>query len=227
MTDSCPAASPANIGLRRAVEQKENFPSSRVVAGEPASIAGLPALSPAGEAGEAAYWRGYHAALAAAAQPAADESESPRVRRMRIDGFSGEKQAVFLEGIAAGLTVIEAAKAARISVTTVYNFRNRRAGRAFNIAWEAAYKDDERLVTAVAEEFEELLDCIEEGGDAEAFIEARRPPSVQYDPGGRSGESEADFIARYKRFHRFDGVDPAGIDVADLDPDRMDDWTDR
>ena len=244
--------------------------------------ASLPALSPAGEAEDAAYWRGYHAALAAAAEPAADDTASPRVRRLRIDGFSGEKQAVFLEGIAAGLTVVEAAKAARISVTTVYNFRNRRAGRAFNIAWEAAdrrarrpladnfrdrslagqtetirgedekilatkhrfdnrlgmavltrldkkaaaYKDDERLVTAVAEEFEELLDCIEEGGDAEAFIEARRPPSVEYRPAAGSAESEAAFIARYTRFHHFDSVDPDEIDVSDLDPGKREDWTD-
>lgn len=29
-----------------------------------------------------------------------------------------------------------------------------------------AYRDDERLITAVSQEFEELLDCIEEDGEA-------------------------------------------------------------
>jgi hypothetical protein len=102
------------------------------------------------EAEEGAYWRGYHAALAVAAQPAGEDSGSSRVRRMRIDGFSGEKQAVFLEQVAAGATVVEAARTAGISVTTVYNFRNRRAGRAFNIAWEAADRRARRLATISA-----------------------------------------------------------------------------
>jgi hypothetical protein len=33
----------------------------------------------------------------------------------------------------------------------------------------------EEQLRAVSEDFEDLLDCIEEGGDAEAFVEARRP----------------------------------------------------
>ena len=90
-------------------------------AGEPAT---LPALS---TAEDDAYWRGYHAALAAQAAPP-DDPASPRVRRMRVDGFTGAKQVVFLEAIAEGLTVAEAAARAGVSVTTVYNFRNRRAG---------------------------------------------------------------------------------------------------
>jgi len=85
-----------------------------------------------------AYWRGYHAALAAQAAPDDEPSPSPRVRRMRVDGFTGAKQVVFLEAVAEGRTVGEAAARTGISVTTAYNFRNRRAGRAFNYAWEAA-----------------------------------------------------------------------------------------
>jgi len=45
---------------------------------------------------------------------------------------------VFLEAIAEGMTVGEAVERAGVSRTAVYNFRNRRAGRAFNLAWEAA-----------------------------------------------------------------------------------------
>ena len=102
----------------------------------PDASADAPASLPI-PAEDAAYWRGYHAAIAAQSAPDADPA-SPRVRRMRVDGFTGAKQVVFLESIALGLTVEEAAGRAGISVTTAYNFRNRRAGRAFNLAWEAA-----------------------------------------------------------------------------------------
>lgn len=38
-----------------------------------------------------------------------------------------------------------------------------------------AYKEDERLVMVLAEEFEELLDVIEADGGAEDFIDSHRP----------------------------------------------------
>ncbi|HMG47982.1 MAG TPA: hypothetical protein VK614_11045 [Allosphingosinicella sp.] len=240
----------------------------------------LPALNRAGEVEDAAYWRGYHAALAVAAQPAADDSDSPRVRRMRIDGFSGEKQAVFLESIAAGFTVGEAAGRARISVTAVYNFRNRRAGHAFNIAWEAAdrrarrpladhlrgravegqtdtlrdkeggivgtrhrhdnrlamailtrldrkaeaYREDERLVTVIAEEFEEMLDVIAAEGDAEEFIAARRPAEQDYPPPGRA--PVARMLTEHEQLRRrYQGADPADIDISDLIMADRHSWT--
>jgi hypothetical protein len=254
----------------------------------PAASAALPARRPAegvalarpgpppGEAEEAAYWRGYHAALGAAAEAG---SESPRVWRMRIDGFTGEKQAGFLERIAAGATVVEAAAAAGVSVTTVYNFRNRRAGRAFNIAWEAAdcrarrpladylrdrsvngqtdtvhdkageivgtrhrhdnrlamailtrldrkadaRKEDERLVTVVAEEFEELLDLIESGGDAEAFIEARRPAERDHGAGERA--PAARILTESELRRHYADIDPADIDVSDLTMAGRHEWT--
>ena len=224
----------------------------------------------ADEAEEEAYWRGYHAALEIAAQPEAAEG-SARVRRVRVDGFSGAKQAAFLRCIAAGCTTGEAAAKAEISVTAVYNFRNRREGRAFNIAWEAAdrrsrrpladrlrdralegqtetvrdkdgaligtrhrhdnrlamavltrldrkaeaYKEDERLVSAVAEELEALLGVIEAGGDAEAFVAGRRPDEQDYAAAGRLPEprkpSEQELLRR-----RYEGIDPADIDISDL-----------
>jgi AcrR family transcriptional regulator len=242
-----------------------------------------PASLPA-PARDDSYWRGYHAALAAMADaPPDDPASSPRVRRVRVDGFTGAKQVVFLEGIAEGLTVGEAAARAGISTTAVYNFRNRRAGRAFNIGWEAAdrrarrpladhlrdrsakgqtdtyrdgegaivgtrhrhdnrlamailtrldrkaeaYKEDERLVTVVAEEFEELLDAIEAGAeDAEEFIDYRRPTVEDYRPRERAPRPVDNVLFSWEERHRYDKVDPAEIDISDLDPAGQDRWTD-
>jgi len=254
--------------------EHDQQPFDREAATEPHS---LPALN---ETEDAAYWRGYHAAIAA--QSAPDDPASPRVRRIRVDGFTGAKQVVFLEGIAEGLTVGEAAARAGISVTAVYNFRNRRAGRAFNIAWEAAdrrarrpladhlrdraakgqtdtyrdkegeivgtrhrhdnrlamamltrldkkaeaYREDERLVTVIAEEFEELLDAIEAGSEAaEDFIECRRTDRDDYRPPEREPRAIDNVLWSWHTRHRYDKVDPAQIDTSDLDPARQDKWT--
>jgi hypothetical protein len=227
------------------------------------------------------YWRGYHAALAAQAAP--DGESSPRVRRMRVDGFTGARQVVFLEAIAEGATVAEAAGRAGVSITTVYNFRNRRAGRAFNLGWEAAsrrarrpladrlhdrslegqtetyrdkdgeivgtrhrhdnrlamgmltrldrkaeaFREDERLVTVLAEEFEELLDCIEEGGDADDFIECRRPRYDEFSPRELESRPDARVYGNWLDRHRYDKVDPADIDISDLDPAERGRWTEN
>ena len=241
--------------------------------------ASLPVLSPSEDE---AYWRGYHAALAAQANAPLDDPASPRVRRMRVDGFTGEKQVVFLESVAAGFTVTEAAERAGISVTAVYNYRNRREGRAFNIAWEAAsrrarrpladllhersvrgqaetlrdkegalvgtrhrhdnrlaiailtrldkkaeaYREDERLVTIVAEEFEEMLDAIEAGPeDADDFIEGHSPPHDEFRPEQREPFPAHGALSGWIDRHRYDKTDPAEIDTGDLDPGRQGRWT--
>ena len=209
-----------------------------------------------------AYWRGVSNGLRMAAAssvtilgaPADDAAPGPRVRRARVDGLSGVKQAVFLEGIADGLTVEEAAAKAGISVSAVYSFANRAAGRAFGIAWDAAshrsrrrfadhlmdrslkgrtevlrgedgrlvgtrhrhdnrlamamltradrkaeaYREGERLTVAIAEEFEELLDIIEAEGDADYFIDCRRPVEDEfYPPHRRLPPQDEACIARY------------------------------
>jgi hypothetical protein len=240
-----------------------------------------PAPQFASPAEEDAYWRGVNFAIRSGATCPEAASASPRVRRARHDGFSGPRQAIFLEAIAEGLTVAEAAARAGISPTTAYNFRNRRAGRAFNLAWEAAcrrarrpladhlhdrslagqvetyrdgdgeivgtrhrhdnrlamamltrldrkaeaYKEDERLVGVLAEEFEELLDVIEAEGDAEDFIDSRRPPEEPYCPRERAAEADMDRVGAYATRHRYDGVDPAEIDTSDLDLDLIYGWT--
>lgn len=113
----------------------------------PASEPGLPDHPVyATDAENEIYWLGVSNGLRMAAASSVtildgspDEAPpGPRVRRARVDGLSGVRQAVFLEGIAAGLTVAEAAAKAGVSTTTLYNFANRRAGRAFAIAWDAA-----------------------------------------------------------------------------------------
>jgi hypothetical protein len=82
------------------------------------------------------------------------------------------------------------------------------------------------LITAVAEEFEELLDCIEDGEDAEAFIETLRPPPVELGTIRiREGGSDAELIARWKYAHRYDHLDPDEIDTSDLDPASQEEWT--
>jgi hypothetical protein len=89
-----------------------------------------------------------------------------------------------------------------------------------------AYRDDERLVTAVAEEFEALLDCIEDDGDAEALIEALRPPPVELGTVRiQEGGPDAGIAARWARM-RFGDSDPDEVDVSDLDLDKRDEWTD-
>ena len=93
-----------------------------------------------------AYWRGVSSGLQMAAAsgvtivgaPADEATPGPRVRRARVDGLSGVKQAVFLEGYAEGLTVEEAAARAQVSVSALYSFANRAAGWAFAVAWDAA-----------------------------------------------------------------------------------------
>jgi hypothetical protein len=247
------------------------------------------------DAEEDAYWRGVNSGLrmggesavtqvGGGAGPSLDPEapvESRRVRRARWDGFTGSKQAIFLERIGEGATVLQAAEAAGISPQAAYNLRNRREGRAFDIGWEAAsrrarrpladklhdrsvagqtqtfrdkdqlivgtrhhhdnrlgmamltrldrkaeaYREDERLVTAVAEELEELLDCIEEGGDAEDFILSRTPPPRTYRPQDRLPRADQDWVDDYEIRHRYDLVDPADVDISDLDRAGIPRWS--
>jgi len=250
----------------------------------PASEPGLP-NHPAfpTDAETEAYWRGVSNGLRMATASSVTilgkaQSEAPpgpRVRRARIDGLSGIKQAVFLEGIAAGLTVEEAATRAEISVSAVYNFANRAAGRAFAIAWDAAvrrarrrqadelmerglkgqtevlrdkdglligtrhrhdnrlalgmltradkkaeaYREDERLVAAVAEQFEELLDIIEAEGDADYFIDCHRPAAEEYRPEACRPAPDEEQVSIYYQRRPSAEVERLPDDVFDPYPD--------
>ncbi len=156
----------------------------------------------------------------------------PGSRRIRHDGWTPDRIAGFIEALAACGVVADACKSVGLSTQSAYAFRNRRAGRAFAVAWEAVlihrgrarlgdellsrsmngcveavhrdgeivgerHRHDNRLSMAVltrldrlaeragdrdahlrnvSEDMEDYLDLVEAGGDADAFIEARRPP---------------------------------------------------
>ena len=238
----------------------------------------------ASDAETEAYWRGVSSGLRMAAASsvtilggASDTAApGPRVRRARVDGLSGVKQAVFLEAYAEGLTVEEAAAKAEISVSALYNFANRAAGRAFAVAWDAAahrrrrrfadhlmdralkgqtevlrgedgrlvgtrhrhdnrlamgmltradrkaeaWREEERLILAVSEEFEELLDIIEVEGDAMFFIETHQPVEAEpYPPHGCLPRHDEERVSHYYRHRRHDHVDRLPDDRFDPYPD--------
>ncbi|HEX8224594.1 MAG TPA: hypothetical protein VF605_12325 [Allosphingosinicella sp.] len=60
-------------------------------------------------------------------------------RRRRCDGFTPDRQVVFLDALARCGVVADAARAAGISRDTAYNLRNRAEGAAFSLGWDAAY----------------------------------------------------------------------------------------
>lgn len=59
-------------------------------------------------------------------------------RALRHDGWTPDRQRVFLSSIADGDTVFRACLLAGMSVTSVYAFRQRAAGAAFALGWRAA-----------------------------------------------------------------------------------------
>lgn len=58
--------------------------------------------------------------------------------RVRADGWLPDKQRMFLEGIARGLTVEQACRLVGMSPSSAYAFRQRAAGAAFALGWHAA-----------------------------------------------------------------------------------------
>ncbi|MGQ0660178.1 MAG: hypothetical protein ACT4N3_04850 [Sphingosinicella sp.] len=61
-----------------------------------------------------------------------------RGRAIRHDGFTPDRQRLFLDILAACGVVADAARAAGVCRDTVYAFRNRPEARAFLLAWDAA-----------------------------------------------------------------------------------------
>jgi hypothetical protein len=183
----------------------------------------------------------------------------------RRDGWTPDRIRSFLGTLAQCGVVADAARAAGMSVQSAYALRNRAAGRAFHLAWNAAlqlarrriadavmsraihgcvdlivrdgeiwgerHRYDNRLTMAVltrldrqvlsdddesedsrlvAEEFEEFLDLVSDGGDgADRFIAARRKAERRYAP-----SREARLLRRLESYRRSragmpDGQDPA------------------
>lgn len=228
------------------------------------------------------------------------ESFPPGGRKPRHDGFTPEKMAEFLRQLAATGVVDHAARAAGISTTAAYNFRNRREGRAFASMWDAVLVNrarsrlagelqsraiggcvsvrkrdgvvvseyhyyDNRLamalltrldrlaekeaaseahLRALSEDLDGFIDCLAEGGDADSFVEERRPacacaedapaPSgapAPSEPGSEPPSSDDDDDPELTAFARLSGcpdyrdVSPIEIDVEDLDVSCKGEWS--
>jgi hypothetical protein len=59
--------------------------------------------------------------------------------RGRHDGWTPERQLIFIGELCRTRSVTRAARAAGMSRTTAYELRNRRGAKSFRAAWDAAY----------------------------------------------------------------------------------------
>lgn len=79
--------------------------------------------------------------------------------------------------------------------------------------------DREDQLRAVSEDLDDLLDVIEAGGDADAFVDARKPapppPPAPADP-GEIVEDDWDEMATMLGLFDYKSMDPADIDLSDL-----------
>ena len=73
-----------------------------------------------------------------AATPAEDRPACHRSTYHRTDGWTPERQRLFVEGIAGGDTVDRACARVALSPASAYAFRRRAAGAAFALAWDGA-----------------------------------------------------------------------------------------
>ena len=203
-------------------------------------------------------------------------------RRQRHDGWTPERQAIFLEALAACGVVADACRQVSLSTQSAYAYRNRRAGRAFATAWDAVLVhrargrlsdellsramngvsepvyhrgeiagerirfdnrlsmavltrldrlaeqagDRDDLLRAVSEDLDDFLDVIEQGGDADAFVDARRTspePQPEPDPArAEAGQPGGPALDEYDRLGdilglpRYREMAPASIDISDL-----------
>lgn len=215
-------------------------------------------------------------------------------RRRRCDGFTPERQVVFLDALSRCGVAADAARVAGVSRDTVYNLRNRAEGRAFSLAWDAAmlmsrarvsdelhsralngvvekiyrngelwgerHRHDNRLAMAlltrldrqceglgegaatartVAQEWDQFLDIVEDGGDeAGDFLASRAARAIsaveeaQGAEAGGAGNPVADDLYRsLEKFERlfaysmFGGGLDGEADISGLEPADMLNWT--
>jgi hypothetical protein len=85
---------------------------------------------------------------------------------------------------------------------------------------------------ALSEDLDEFCDCLAEGGDADAFVETRRPApddaetsGDQRPPAPPDSDLELTTFARLAGCPHYRDVDPRDIDVHDLDPSATDEWS--
>jgi hypothetical protein len=86
----------------------------------------------------------------------------------------------------------------------------------------------EAHLRALSEDMDDFIDCIAEGGDADAFVAARRPGEAE--PPAPAPAAQPDDDPELTRLARLSGcsdyldVSPLDIDVLDLDPGNKEDW---
>ena len=85
---------------------------------------------------------------------------SPEITRH--DGFTPERQAAFLDALAASGSISAAAQAVGLSRTAIYNLRNREdeAGAAFRAAWDARLRQAVAVLAETA--FDRAINGVEE-----------------------------------------------------------------
>ncbi len=87
----------------------------------------------------------------------------------------------------------------------------------------------EAHLRALSEDMDEFIDCLAEGGDADAFVAARRPAEPEPEP-EPAPPPRPDNDPELTRFARLSGcpdyldVSPLDIDVLDLDPGNKGEW---
>ena len=88
--------------------------------------------------------------------------ETPRPETPRHDGFTPERQAAFLDALAASGSISAAAQAVGLSRTAIYNLRNREdgAGAAFRAAWDARLRQAVAVLAETA--FDRAINGVEE-----------------------------------------------------------------
>ncbi|MGQ0660802.1 hypothetical protein [Sphingosinicella sp.] len=81
---------------------------------------------------------------------------------------------------------------------------------------------------ALSEGLDDYLDCLADGGDADAFVDARRPvepePEVSAPLKRRDNDPELTTLARLSGCPDYLDVDPNTIDVSDIDFTRKSEW---
>jgi hypothetical protein len=86
----------------------------------------------------------------------------------------------------------------------------------------------EAQLRALSEDLDDYCDCLAGGGDADAFVEARKPvepePEAKPAPLPREDDPGLGDYARLTGCHHYRDVHPCDIEVRDLDPTRQTEW---
>lgn len=88
------------------------------------------------------------------------EIDRPPPRRHRHDGFTAERQRIFIETLAATASVADAARAADIARTTAYRLYNSADAPGFRAAWDGALRMAMNVLATTA--FDRAVNGVEE-----------------------------------------------------------------